>query len=187
MEKFTLGKFSFTYTIPDVKYIYFKERIQYGKLTNEQQYDFLENQLQKINKFKDIRWVYEQNTLHNTNLHIHGYVIGTTHEEMENFRHLFYSHPITITPKSYFKLSDIQKTTHEIEYFIRYCAKHQDTIKYYMRVLEDQKLFNSLDSKSFNIKIEVNGQREDTGRPQSPIITANSYDFGKNKKFILQL
>lgn len=36
MENLTLGNFSFTFTIPDFKYVYFTQRIQYGKLNNEQ-------------------------------------------------------------------------------------------------------------------------------------------------------
>lgn len=173
------GNYSFTFTIPDFKNVYYGIKVPYGKLTNEKQYDFLENHLQNINKFDSIQWIYENNTINNSNLHIHGFVIDTSAEEMEDFRMRFYDHPIKMTYKSCLKISDIQRTTLDIMYFQNYCNKHQHTIKYFMRVIEDKKHSQALDN---HIKIDVN-----QGILMGPKTTNTSYDFGKRAKFILEI
>lgn len=179
--------YSFTFTIPTFKNVKYKSaNTAYGKLTFEQQYEFLEDHLQNISKFDDIKWVYE---LHKDipRLHIHGFIKNEYYERVEQFRNDFYSnYKINMSYKSYIKMSDIQETIVDINYFENYCKKHQHEIKYFMRVIEDKKHSEALDK---GIKIECNNGpkhnsldmiQESENRPYE------KYLFGKLNNFTLQ-
>lgn len=138
MDDIFENNYSFTFTIPTFKNVYYKgNRRRFGNMTQEQQFDFLESHLHKINSFAEIKWVYEEHE--DFRLHIHGYVCNTAKEPMNEFRHKFYSYPISMTEKSYLKISDIQRTTNHISYFVDYMSKHQDKIKFYMRDINREK------------------------------------------------
>lgn len=160
------SNFSFTFTIPSKKVIWYKgHRMTFGKMKQEQQYDFLENRLQKINRFyKDIKWVYEEHQ--DGRLHIHGFIKNAYFEEVELFRTDFYKHPISITPSVYFRLSNIQETLYNSGYFTEYMQKNQNNIKYFMRSIQDKIDTHNLDDDK-PVKIE--------------------YLFGKIKKHIIEI
>ena len=117
------SNFSFTFTIPSTKNVWYKgHRIPFGKMTQQQQYDFLENRLQKINTFyKNIQWVYEEHE--DKRLHVHGFIKSAYFEEVEQFRTEFYKHPISITYSVYSRLSNIQETLYNSGYFTDYMQK----------------------------------------------------------------
>lgn len=183
------ANFSFTLTIPSFKNIYFKgRRIQYGRLTQEAQYDFLEDHLQNINTFSNIKWVYEE---HNDDpkhrLHIHGYIENEYHESVKDFVDRFYSHhKVSMSVKSYLKMSNIQQTLVNIDYFKEYMKKHQDEIRFYMRVIEDDKRCDVLDEK-FKVKIECGLNLNSVLKSLDEDNLADEYRFGKQKKFILEI
>lgn len=143
------GNWSFTFTIPSFKSIKYKSvNTKYGLLTQNQQYDFIENHLQDISTFHkgDIKWVYEEHKENDNRLHVHGFIINAIFEEVESFRNNFYaSYKINCSRKSYVKYSDIQSTTYSIDYFKEYMQKHQHEIKYYMRVDIDKQHSDNLD------------------------------------------
>lgn len=181
------GNFSFTFTIPGFKNVYYQgNRRPYGKLTQERQYDFLENHLQHINKFPDIKWVYEEHE--DTRLHIHGWVKNTCGEEMDDFRHRFYSHPVAMTQKSYEKISNIQKTLFLLDYFDVYMKKNQHKIKYFMRVIENERIRKAMDE---GVYIEPNISAQYVNSLEQHLeseMLGNEYNFGKkHNKFIIEL
>jgi len=143
-ETVFLNDYSFTFTIPAFKNVYYKtNRRPFGNMIQEYQYDFLETHIQNLRQyvggmgvFPEIKWVYEEHD--DKRLHVHGYVKQTTREAMDSFRHKFYSYPISITEKSYLKISDIQMTKNTINYFVNYMEKNQDKIKFYMRDINRQ-------------------------------------------------
>lgn len=187
--------FSFTFTIPSFKNVRYKgNSVPYGKLSNSQQYDFLEEHLHNCcySKFDDIKWVYEQHKEADNRLHIHGFIKGTYEEMVINFRHDFYSnYKINCSYKSYIKYSDIQRTIKDINYFERYCDKFQHEITYYMRVIEDKKHAEELDK---GVKIETN--KRDIPADYINSLTehletknsADTYMFGKkHTNFIIEI
>lgn len=192
MEFITTGNYSFTFTISSKKVVYYRgNRRPYYLLPQIQQYDFLENQLQKINKFNHIKWVYEEHK-EDKRLHVHGYVMNTSDEEMNDFRARFYDHPITIAVSGQIKLSNIQRTLIDINYFQIYMEKHQHEIIYYMRTIQDRKHYDALDGKPFNKKtltIDINinphylNSLDDV---QESGYLGDEYLFGKQNKFTVE-
>lgn len=186
--------FSFSFTIPHFKNVYYStSHIQYGKLTNAQQYELLEPLMAKYFVGPKYHWCYEKHA--DGRLHIHGIAINQFEDEIEELRRLFYSsYQINIRQGSYIKLSDIQKTRIDIKYFINYMMKDQMNIIYHMKSYDQQKIDHGLNKKGkFNFKIEVptisnsyfNQLEEHLG--SSPL--SDSYPFGKKKekKFILEI
>lgn len=183
------ANFSFTLTIPSFKNIYYNgRRIQYGKLTQDKQYDFLEDHLQNINTFSNIRWVYEEHKEDpRKRLHVHGYIENEYHECVKDFVDRFYSHhKVSMSVSSYLKMSDIQKTLVNIDYFKNYMEKHQHEIKYYMKVIEDEKRCDILDEK-FKVKIEYGPNLNTVLQSLDEEHLGQEYLFGKQKKFILEI
>lgn len=188
----TKGHYAFTFTIPPFKNVYYKSnKRQYGKMPQNMQYDFLENHIQKCSSLlKNCQWVYEEHE--DKRLHIHGFVKDTHWAEMEEFRARFYEYPISMSYKSYDKMSKLEKTIVNISYWESYIEKNQSKIKYYMRVIEDKKHASNLDgNKDFKLIIEertyspsflnsldeIQENDEDLGY---------TYPFGKKKNFLIE-
>lgn len=191
----TKGNYSFTLTISESKVIYFKgKRLPYGMLTNQQQYEFLENHLNKISKFKgNAWWVYE---LHKPNkyparLHIHGYVINTSQMEMDDFISAFYGNPIQIAYNGYVKLCKVERTYFDSSFWETYCEKHQKDIIYHMGGLQQKKESAELDGKQFKITIDTNKiNAQYLNSLEEHLESKNmgdEYLFGKINKFIVDL
>lgn len=188
------GNFSFTFTIPSFKNVYYKgNNIPYGKLTNCQQYDFLEKILHKHNKFDNIKWIYENHGENDNRLHIHGFIKDAFEDMVYQFRNDFYSHPIKVAYKSFVKFSDIQKTKLDICFFEKYMEKNQDKIKYFMGEDEDKKKSDELDGKvNKPVFIEVNNTSPQYINSLSEHLESENlgdeYRFGKkDKKFIVEI
>lgn len=143
--------FSFTFTIPPFKKVYWNtKRRQYANLSMSQQYHFLEDIMMKIIhplRYNHIDWVYEQHE--DKRLHIHGYCIleEPYFEEVYLLRDSFYSlnQKIGIKMSSYLKLSDIQETRADLNYWIEYINKHQDNIMFKNGYTQQKELTQSLD------------------------------------------
>jgi len=185
-----IENYSFTFEIPFNKVIYFRGRRPFGSLTFENQYNFLEDHLQKINKFKNIMWVYELHKV-NPRLHIHGYIINSTFDEVQSFRHDFYiSQKIGISARTYIQISDIQLTLIDKHYFIDYMDKNQHEIIYKMRVLEDKFNSDALDGKKFKVSIHSNINPQyfkSLEEGQEERQWGDKYLFGVTNKFIVEI
>lgn len=186
-----IQNYSFTFTIPSFKNVKYKSaNTAYGKLSNEQQYELLEDHLQNIchGKFDQIKWIYEQHKETDNRLHVHGIILKTNYELVEQFRNDFYSsYKINCSYKSYIKFSDIQRTIKDIKYFERYCDKHQHEIKYFMRVIEDKKHSEALDK---GVKIECNIPPKYLNSLEEHLESrelGDEYLFGKLNKFIIEI
>lgn len=186
----TRGNYSFTFTIPSTKNVYWQKVYRpYGKMPQFMQYDFLENHLQRINKFHEIYWVYEEHLETDLRLHIHGWIIDTNEEEVKDFIDRFYKYPVMICYNTYYRISNYQKTIFTIDYFKEYCAKYQNKIKYYMSVIEDKKHSANLDGKKFKLTIDTNLDAHyfnSLERNQENRDMGDDYLFGKNKKFLIE-
>lgn len=197
MEHITKGNYSFTFVIPSQKVVYFQNnRLPYNKLRQELQYEFIESHLQKINKFHNVKWVYEEHNDDTKRLHVHGYVMDTSYEEMEDFRRRFYSHPIQLAYSGYIKVSNIQKSLVDIQYFLNYMNKHQSTIKYFMLSDQQKLLSNNIDGKKtdFTENFKINAQYFNSlGEHLENEYLGDTYNFGKSKlkiyhnKYIIEL
>lgn len=175
MNLINTKSFSFTFTIPPFKKVYWKsKRRKYGSLSNNQQYFFLEDIMIKIINplnFYYIDWIYEKHE--DGRLHIHGFVILDDEKENEIYklRDTFYSYNERINIKicSYLKLSDIQETRVDINYWLEYINKHQNEIIYkngYRQMNED---INNLEYGIVKIK----------GRYKRPEGYYDTYRFGR--------
>lgn len=179
-----LSDWSFSFTIPSFKSVKYKSvNIKYGSLTQDQQYNFLEDHLQSISNFgENIKWVYEEHKENDNRLHIHGFIKNAVYEEVEQFRTNFYaSYKINCSMKSYLKFSNIQQTIYHIGYFENYCKKHQHEIKYFMRVVTDLKHSENLDkgiNTAKDMKIYTREEFETWPSEQK-------YLFGKHNNFIV--
>lgn len=142
--------FSFTFTIPIEKMVYYAgRRRKYGSLTNKQQHKFLCDLMTKIiwsEHYSMIDYVFERHQ--NESLHIHGYAI--IKEEYANLmpvyilRASFYEHNQIVGIKSsvYERLSDIQQTYANRQIWFDYMAKNQKDIifkSHYAQAVEDKK------------------------------------------------
>lgn len=190
-----LGNYSFTFTIPAFKNVYYKaRRIPFGKLKHSEQYDFLENHLAKINMFDKIKWVYEHHEENDPGrrLHIHGFVKDALYDEMEEFRRRFYHTPVGIAFRKYIKISDIQLTIYDIKYFDDYMLKNQDKIAYFMKAEDDKKSFDAIEGKKYTpIKIESNIDPRyliDLNKHIEDTYIDDEYKFGLNRnKFLVEI
>lgn len=143
--------FSFTFTIPAFKKVYYNgKRRPYGSLSPNQQFHFLEDIMIKcINplKFVHIDWVYEEHE--DKRLHIHGFCICSPNNgyAVNILRDDFYSFGQRIGIKicSYLKLSDIQQTYYDLNYWVEYCNKNQNNIKYKNKYSQEIELHQALD------------------------------------------
>lgn len=187
--------FSFTFTIPAFKNIKYKSaNCTYGKLSHDQQHDFLENHLQDIssNMFNDIKWIYEFHKNEdgtNGRLHVHGFIKFDYAERVEEFRNKFYSsYRVNMSYKSYVKMSDVQRTLTDIFYFENYMEKHQNEIPYFMSVISEKKHSEALDK---GVKIEYNniGLRPNSldNTQENNNLPYEKYLFGKLNKFLVEL
>lgn len=188
------ANYSFTLTITDTKTVYWKgKRRHYGELSNDDQYQLLEKQMIKINKFKDIMWVYETHeptAKYPARLHIHGFVRNTNYDEMNSFVMDFYDKPIHLAYGGIIKCSNIQKTLVDIDYFIDYIKKEQSTIKYYMSNLQEKKESAALDGKKFKVEIKTNITPQYLNSLEEHLENRNlgdEYLFGKNKTFFVEI
>lgn len=184
------ANYSFTFTIPKNKTVYYKnKRMTYSIMSQDAQYNFLENHMQKIKKGNmSCYWVYEEHE--DKRLHIHGFILNEYIEYIEQFRRDFYSWPIQISPKVYFRLSNIQETILDIHYFIDYMVKNENKIKYKMSSFQAFEEMHKLDGTkpNFKIFIETNNFHIDNGGKdtQCPQLPYENYLFGKIKnKFII--
>lgn len=184
--------YSWTFTIPSFKNVKYKSaNVTYGKLSNAQQYDLLENHLQNITfgKFDTIYWVYEQHKESDNRLHVHGFIEQVNEEQVEQFRNDFYSsYRINCSYKSYIKFSDIQRTLVDKRYFQDYMKKHQNEITYFMSVIEDKKHSEAIDK---GIKIEVNNISPKYLNTLEEHLESrelgDEYPFGKMNKFLVEI
>lgn len=183
--------YSFTFTIPSFKNVKYKSsNSAYGKLSQEQQYDLLEPHIQNIasNKFDNIKWIYEEHKESDNRLHIHGFIENTNYEMVEQLRNDFYSsYKINCSYKSYIKFSNIQRTIYDIKFFQIYMSKNQNNIKFFMKVIEDQKHSEALDQ---GVKIEVNtGPNINTldTTQENNNLPYEKYLFGKLNKFLIEI
>lgn len=148
-----MNYYSFTITIPSFKKVYYDGKSQpYGKLTQRQQYNLLEDvflkHLHPLN-FEYIDWVYEEHE--DKRLHIHGFTKVNEDKIKNSPTNLllddFYSdYRINIKLRSYIKISKIEKTVYDIKFWNTYIQKNQDTIKFRNRYEEEQKLFQNLEN-----------------------------------------
>lgn len=171
--------FSFTFTIPAFKKIWYNGKSQqYGKMTQDKQYNFLENLLQKIISVDDkILWIYEEHE--DSRLHIHGYIYNTHFDYMAQIRDKFYSHhSIGIAVSKYVKISDIQQTSYHPKFFVDYMNKHQDKIKFYQSNIQQIKNCNDLDGKSTKFD-EYLIKTNDDKYYYDNIVFDHQYDFSK--------
>ncbi len=156
-----MSSFSFTFTIPAFKKVYFMgKRRPYGRLSPKQQHSLIENLFIKIlrsNEYSFIDWVYEFHE--DKRLHIHGYIITPSDSKVDyvyTLRDDFYSYNsiIGIKMSSYLKLSDIQQTRENLDFWRSYMAKNQDKIIFKSGFVIQQEYVNNLDEGI--IKIEEN-------------------------------
>lgn len=142
--------FSFTFTIPIEKLVYYAgRRRKFGSMSNKQQHVFMCDLMTKvtwIEHYSFIDYVFEKHQ--NGSLHIHGYAIVK-----EEYSHLnpvlilrasFYEHNqiVGIKPSVYERLSNIQQTYANSQYWFDYMNKNQDEIIYkshYNQAIEDRK------------------------------------------------
>lgn len=144
--------FSFTFTIPPFKKVYWdKKKRPYANLSFSQQYHLLEGLMFKIInplKYLYIDWVYEQHK-EDKRLHMHGFCITTDEnsDQIYLLRDAFYSvnQIIGIKMSNYLKISDIQKTYSDLNYWLEYINKHQDTIIFKNGYRQQNDLTESLD------------------------------------------
>lgn len=153
-----LGSYSFTFTIPSFKVVYYNgQKIPYGKLSQENQYKFIEDIIQmNIGKFDEIEWVYEEHE--DKRLHVHGYIQNTHEELVKDFVNNFYTYNsrIGLSFRSYSKLSVYEKTRHSLDSWLRYIQKHQAEIKFLSKRRQDEKDSADLDYSGNAVKIETN-------------------------------
>lgn len=131
-----MKNYSFTFTIPACKKVYWNGRKRtYGGLSPSQQFHFLEDLMGSIiyfNRVFFIDWVYEKHE--DGRLHIHGFVNLEDDYDSEIYllrdRFYSYNHKVGIIQKSYLKISDIQETLTNINYWTDYMAKNQHNIIY---------------------------------------------------------
>ncbi len=139
--------YSFTLTIPiDKKVYYCGKRRRYGSMMQSQQHKFLCELIKKVinpEHFKYFNYIFEEHendiiTEKNKNkrLHIHGFMIVNKEFNkilpVNKFVQLFYEQEqiIGLEQNVYDKLSNIQKTYDNINYWINYINKNQNTIIY---------------------------------------------------------
>lgn len=139
--------YSFTLTIPGTKKVYYcGKRRRYGTLNQSQQHKFLCELIKKVIKsehFKYFNYIFEEHendiiTEKNKNkrLHVHGFMVVNKEFNkilpVEKFVQSFYEQEkiIGLEQNVYDKLSNIQKTYDNINYWINYINKNQNTIIY---------------------------------------------------------
>lgn len=178
--------FSFTFTIPMEKLVYYAgRRRKYGSLSNKQQHTFLCDLMTKciwVEHYSYIDYVFEYHA--NNTLHLHGYAI--VKEDYINFnpvyllRASFYEHNqiVGIKPSVYERLSDIQQTKANKQYWFDYINKHQDEIVFKSHFTQEQEHKKQLDN---GVKIE---RREEP--PSEDYYDKYRFTGGRNN-FILEI
>lgn len=180
MENQKLKSFSFTFTIPSFKKVYWRsKRKSYFTLSPNQQYHFLEDLMMKIINpvnFCYIDWVYEKHE--DGRLHIHGYVITTPSNDDKVYllRDSFYSYnkKVNIKMSSYLKISDIQQTYLSIDHWLSYIQKHQNDIAFKNGYINEKDLTKALDNGVVNIQT-------------IPEDYYDTYRFGQTRKFTVEI
>lgn len=173
-----LISYSFTFTIPAFKKVYWNgKRRAYGSLSPSQQFHFLEDIMTKIINplyYKFIDWIYEKHE--DGRLHIHGFVKCDEEHDDKIFllRDTFYSYneKINIKMSSYLKISDIQRTYADINYWLEYMNKNQNDIIFKNGYTQQQELISALDAGI--VKINHNKRYK---RPEGYWL---KYRFGEN-------
>jgi len=146
-----LKTYSFTFTIPPFKKVYWNsKRRPYANLSPSQQYHFLEDIMMKIInplKFNYIDWIYEEHE--DKRLHLHGFCMcdEPNYDEVFVLRDSFYSinQKIGIKMSSSLKVSDIQQTYSDLNYWLEYINKHQDKIIFKNGYTQQKELTEGLD------------------------------------------
>lgn len=160
--------FSFTLTIPPSKKVYYGgKRRAYGSMNQKAQYTFLNNLLLKVihsSHFEEIDWVFEEHE--DRRLHIHGYaIVKPEYVPLSPVSFLVSSFYMTnqiigITSNEVIKrLSNIQETEKNINFWLRYMEKNQHKIKFYSPLREER-----IETGKYElpyIKIETNPQKPD--------------------------
>jgi len=186
--EFKPKNYSFTFTVPSFKKVFYKGKYHaYGSLPQCHQYALLENVLQDSSNFNCIKWVYEEHA--DKRLHIHGFINIAFEEQVDLFRDFFYrDYRIKISRKSYLKISDVQETYKDIQFFIDYMNKYQGEIVYFQSIDEHKKLYKSLDGLKHIVKIEYNVDLPPPDLIQeSSNLPYENYLFGKLNKFIVEI
>ncbi len=178
--------YSFTFTIPGVKKVYYSGRKRaFGSMNLKAQHTFLNDLMTKIiwnDSFKFIDWVYEKHE--DERLHIHGFVCVDEFLAEAPIRKLqrdFYQHKniVNMAETSYMRLSHVEKTYKDVKYWKKYIDKHQDEIIYHSPTYVQFMLFQNLDK---GVIIE---------RP--PLIDTSAddyydtYRFGTQNKFTVEM
>lgn len=147
--------YSFTFTIPANKKVYYASRKRkYGSLTQKQQHKMLCDLMTKIiwwEHFDFLDYVFEEHQ--DKRLHIHGFAV-VKHQYINIhpvylLRDAFYSHGqiIKIAQSRYLQLSDIQLTKVHLNFWIKYINKHQDEILFRSHFSQSQ-----IDSENLDIR-----------------------------------
>lgn len=186
-----MNSYSFTFTIPPEKKVYYAGRKRTFKtLSQQQQYTLFCDLMTKViwwDNFSYLDYVFEEHE--DKRLHLHGYAIVKPEclnkTPVQSLRHEFYSHAqiIGMAMSNYIMCSDIQQTYCDLSFWLNYIDKHQDKIKFkskYTQGVEDKK---SLDNGVLAAKSSAVCQIET--RPDNYYDT---YRFkGQINKFLVEI
>lgn len=154
--------FSFTLTLPAFKNVICEGKsYPYGRLSQISQYNLLENVIGAISEGYDILYVYEEHE--DKRLHIHGMIFNEIYEAARDFILSFYrDYRIGIkSAKKIFgdekngRISDLQETRLNKDFFIRYMEKTQDTIKYFPRKQQEEKEMDQLEGQKYKFRVKI--------------------------------
>jgi hypothetical protein len=181
--------YSFTFTIPAPKKVYYAGRRRaYGSMNQLAQSKFLNNLMTQIihsEDFEFIDWIFEAHT--DGRLHLHGYchiVKETSNPEfyIKRLQHDFYSYNMIVgltSFKNYDKLCDVQETRTNINYWLEYINKNQDTIIFKSPQRTEQDNQMSLDKGVCKIEERIiNTDNDDY---------YDTYRFGVSNKFTVEI
>lgn len=145
--------FSFTLTVPPTKQVYYSgRRRKFGSLSQHHQYTFLKNHICKVlyaSHYDEFDFVFEEHK--NLCLHVHGFAVVNPeymhYAVMERFIDDFYQQGqvIGIKPRVYKQISDYQQCLTNPKYWEDYISKHQDNIKFFSPLRQQEKELKDLE------------------------------------------
>lgn len=169
INKFIEEAYSFTFTIPARKKVYYDTRRRvFGKMALSQQSKFMNNLLMKTiwqEHFNYIDWVFERHEPTEDDkqgrLHIHGYALVKKKylhlEPLYLLANSFYTHNkiIGLANSVYPRLINIQKTLVDINYWYEYINKSTENMPYKSPYNSQLFLINSLENPFLTIEDEI--------------------------------